>query len=73
METRIEHLTDKTAKYYVLDGYHLQSYQKEDNPPQITYKLCHENGNKLKIIGDAIDAKIYIYFNGKFNKEIDIK
>lgn len=71
MGNKIEHVATKTAMSYARDGYHLSSYDVRDSPPQYIYSMQHDNENKIKIVADEIDDKIYIYLNGKLNKTID--
>lgn len=66
-------MASKTAKSYIYDGYKLDEYSINENPTQYEYNMRHANNNKIKIIADETDNKIYIYLNGKLNKTINSK
>ena len=70
MENKIEHITKATAKSYISDGYKLLDYEFNEISQLAIYYIQHNNGNKIKIVGDTIDSKINIYLNGKLNKTI---
>ena len=72
MEDKIERITKATAKSYIQDGYILQYYEFNEISQLAIYHIKHSNGNSIKIIGDIIDRKIYIYLNGKLNKTISL-
>ena len=72
MENKIEHITKATAKSYIHDGYKLLDYEFNEISQLSIYYIQHNNCNKIKIVGDTIDAKINIYLNGKLNKTISL-
>lgn len=71
-ENKTERVANATAKNYALDGYRLLDYEFNENSQLAVYQMRHENGNKLKIIGDTINKIIYIYLNKKLNKAINL-
>lgn len=71
-ENKIERIAKATAKNYAIDGYKLQGYEFFNNSQQAIYWMKHNNGNKLKIVGDIIKEEIYIYINSKLNKTISL-
>lgn len=72
MENKIERITNATTKSYIQDGYILQDYEFNEISQLAIYHIKHNNGNSIKIIGDIIDRKIYIYLNAKLNKTISL-
>ena len=72
MNSKVYYIALKAAKSYIYDGYHLDEYFMSERPPQSIYVLKHKNGNRIKVIGDELDEKVYIYLNGKPNKTIKI-
>lgn len=72
MENKIERITNATTKSYIQDGYILQDYEFNEISQLAIYHIKHSNGNNIKIIGDLIDRKIYIYLNAKLNKIISL-
>lgn len=72
MENKIERITNATTKSYIQDGYILQDYEFNEISQLAIYQIKHSNGNSIKIIGDIIDRKIYIYLNAKLNKTISL-
>lgn len=71
-ENKIERVANATAKNYALDGYRLLDYEFNENSQLAVYQMRHENGNKLKIVGDTIKNQINIYLNKKLNKTINL-
>lgn len=72
MENKIERIANATTKSYIQDGYILQDYEFNEISQLAIYHIKHSNGNSIKIIGDIIDRKIYIYLNAKLNKTISL-
>ena len=71
-ENKIERVTNATARNYALDGYRLLDYEFNEISQLAVYKMRHNNGNELKIIGDLITKEINIYLNKKLNKTINL-
>lgn len=71
-ENKIERVANATARNYALDGYRLLDYEFNENSQLAVYQMRHENGNELKIVGDAIKNQINIYLNKKLNKTINL-
>lgn len=71
-ENKIERVANATARNYALDGYRLLDYEFNENSQLAVYQMRHENGNELKIVGDAIKNQINIYLNKKINKTINL-
>lgn len=71
-ENKIERVANATARNYALDGYRLLDYEFNENSQLAVYQMRHENGNKLKIVGDTIKNQINIYLNQKLNKTINL-
>ena len=72
MENKIKRITKATAKSYINDGYKLLDYEFNEISQLAIYYIKHSNGNNIKIVGDTIDRKVNIYFNGKLNKTISL-
>lgn len=72
MENKIERITKAATKSYIQDGYILQDYEFNEISQLAIYHIKHSNGNSIKIIGDIIYRKIYIYLNAKLNKTISL-
>lgn len=72
IENKIERITNATTKSYIQDGYILQDYEFNEISQLAIYHIKHSNGNSIKIIGDIIDRKIYIYLNAILNKTISL-
>lgn len=71
-ENKIERVANATAKNYALDGYRLLDYEFNENSQLAVYQMKHTNGNELKIVGDTIKNKIYVYLNKRINKTINL-
>ena len=71
-ENKIERVANATARNYALDGYRLLDYEFNEISQLAVYQMRHNNGNKLKIIGDLITKEINIYLNKKLNKTINL-
>lgn len=71
-ENKIERVANATARNYALDGYRLLDYEFNENSQLAVYQMRHNNGNKLKIVGDIIRKEINIYLNKKLNKTINL-
>lgn len=71
-ENKIERVAKATAKNYALDGYRLLDYEFNEISKLAVYRMRHNNGKELKIIGDLIKNEINIYLNKKLNKTINL-
>ena len=71
-ENKIERVANATARNYALDGYRLLDYEFNENSQLAVYKMRHDNGNELRIIGDLISKEINIFLNKKMNKSIKL-
>lgn len=71
-ENKIERVANAIARNYALDGYRLLDYEFNENSQLAVYQMRHNNGNKLKIVGDIIRKEINIYLNKKLNKTINL-
>lgn len=71
-ENKIERVANATARNYALDGYRLLDYEFNENSKLAVYKMRHDNGNELRIIGDLISKEINIFLNKKLNKSIKL-
>jgi hypothetical protein len=71
-ENKIERVANATARNYALDGYRLLDYEFNEISQLAVYKMRHNNGKELKIIGDLITKEINIYLNKKLNKTINL-
>lgn len=71
-ENKIERVANATARNYAIDGYRLLDYEFNEISQLAVYKMRHNNGNELKIIGDLITKEINIYLNKKLNKTINL-
>lgn len=71
-EIKIERVANATARNYALDGYRLLDYEFNENSQLAVYKMRHDNGNELRIIGDLISKEINIFLNKKLNKSIKL-
>lgn len=71
-ENKIERVANATARNYALDGYRLLDYEFYENSQLAVYKMRHDNGNELRIIGDLISKEINIFLNKKLNKSIKL-
>ena len=71
-ENKIERVANATAKNYALDGYRLLDYEFNENSQLAVYRMRHDNGNELRIIGDLISKEINIFLNKKMNKSIKL-
>lgn len=72
IENKIERIANATTKSYIQDGYKLQDYKFNEISQLAIYHIKHSNGNRIKIVGDTIDKKIYVYLNDKLNKTISL-
>ena len=71
-ENKIERVANATARNYALDGYRLLDYEFNEISQLAVYRMRHNNGNELKIIGDLITKEINIYLNKNLNKTINL-
>lgn len=71
-ENKIERVANATARNYALDGYRLLDYEFNEISQLAVYKMRHDNGNELRIIGDLISKEINIFLNKKLNKSIKL-
>lgn len=71
-ENKIERVAKATAKNYALDGYRLLDYEFNEISQLAIYKMQHNNGKELKIVGDILGNEINIYLNKKLNKTINL-
>ena len=71
-ENKIERVANATARNYALDGYRLLDYEFNKNSQLAVYKMRHDNGNELRIIGDLISKEINIFLNKKLNNSIKL-
>lgn len=71
-ENKIERVANATARNYALDGYRLLDYEFNENSQLAVYKMRHDNGNELRIMGDLISKEINIFLNKKLNKSIKL-
>lgn len=71
-ENKIERVAKATAKNYALDGYRLLDYEFNENSQLAIYRMRHDNGNELKIVGDTIRKEIKVYLNAKKNNTINL-
>ena len=71
-ENKIERIAKATAINYALDGYRLLDYEFSEISQLAVYKMKHNNGKELKIVGDILRNEINIYLNKKLNKTIKL-
>lgn len=67
---KLHHFAFVTAKSYAHDGYHLVSFDIDENNDESRYNLVHDNGNYLTIYTDSEKGMVIVKKNGKINNVI---
>lgn len=71
LEAKTESMIQALTKNYIADGYHVSSYEYNENLGFIEVYLSNSK-NRIRIVSMILNREIEVYKNNKFNNRIKI-